>query len=125
MPGPFKDDKAVYQTFGGLFERLAQDGDAGKLAQESKLILRFRFKAPEAEILLNCRKDPVDVKCGKTQTSADLDLTVTAEALDQILLGKLGMASALKSGELRARGSLLKVKALAPIFDAAQRLYTA
>ena len=123
MAEQFKDDQAVYATFGGLFQSLASDDEASRLARESKLIVRFRFKSPEAEILLNCRKDPVDVRCGKTQTSADLDLTVTAEALDRILLGKLAMAAALTKGELKARGALLKVKSLGPIFDAAQKLY--
>ena len=123
MAAAFPDDKAVYDTFGGLFQGLAADKEAAKLALDSKLIVRFRFKVPEAEILLNCRKDPLAVKCGKTQPSADLDLTVTASGLDQILRGTLDLGSALKSGDLKARGALLKVKSLAPILDAAMKRY--
>ncbi len=93
------------------------------LPVDSKLIIRFRFKAPEAEILLNCRKEPMDVKCGKSTTNADLDLTVTAVGLDQILRGKLELTAALKNGDLKAKGALLKVKSLAPIFDAAMKRY--
>lgn len=123
MTATFPDAQAVYDRFGGLFQTLVADAAAAQLAKASKLIVRFRFKTPEAEILLNCRKEPVDVKCGKTQTQADLDLTVTASGLHRMLLGELDLTAALKAGELKARGALLKVKSLGPIFDAAMKLY--
>lgn len=119
----FSDAKAVYDRFGGLLQSLAADAASAKLARDSKLIVRFSFKNPEAEILLNCRKEPVDVKCGKTQTPADLDLTVSPDGLHRLLRGELGLTAALKNGDLKARGSLLKVKSLGPIVDAAMKLY--
>lgn len=121
MAKPFRDAKAVYDRLGPLFKALLDDPEYASMAKGS--VIRFRLSEPEAVVRINCRKAPVEVSCGAVDGPADLDLAMPAALLHEVLLGKAGLGDGYRSGRIQVRGSVFRLIALAPLFDAASRLY--
>lgn len=117
--------EALYALLGPVFEELIRAGQGVELVSAARLILRFRFSAPTAELVLNCRKKPIDVVCGASPLRADLELAMPTATLHAILLGSLKLSAAVKSGGLKVKGDLIKLVRLGPVLDAAAKLYAA
>jgi hypothetical protein len=107
-----------------LFDQIAgDDGSAGEEISKSRLIIRLKTRDPEVEIVVNGRKNPVEVSYGTTRLRPDLDIDLSADALHRILLAELSLKQALTSGQLRVRGQVFKSYALEELFRRGQELY--
>ena len=94
-----------------------------KSVVSSKLILRLRVTAPEADVVINGRKNPPVISYGKTALRPDLEIELGADALHQILLGELRLSSAVASRQLVVRGPIFKTFVFEDIFHSAQSFY--
>jgi putative sterol carrier protein len=107
-----------------LFDSIAEDGDsASKAVSKSRLIMGLKTYEPEIEVLINGRKDPVEITYGSYRLRPDLELTINADALHYILLGELGFTKALAGGQLKLRGPVHKSFVLEGVFRRGQELY--
>ncbi|MBI3271984.1 MAG: hypothetical protein HYZ53_23525 [Planctomycetes bacterium] len=125
LPVSMGTAEGLYAALKPVFEELIRAGEGVELASQAKLIIRFKFSAPEAELVLNCRKKPVELGCGASQVRSNLDLVMPAATLHGILTGRTKLADAVKSGGLKAKGEVLRLPRLSPVLDAAAKLYTA
>jgi hypothetical protein len=120
----YQNPEQLYLNMQQLFDQLAsKDGSAAEAVANSRLMIRLHTYAPEAEILINGRKNPVDITYGASKLRPDLDFLLSADALHYILLGELSLKRALTSGQLKVRGPAFKSFVLEGIFRQGQELY--
>ena len=119
----FANTEMLQTTLKLLFARVGQDPGAVKSVVDSKLILRMRVTAPEAEVVLNGRKAPPIITYEKTSLRPDLEIQLSADALHKILLGELRLSSALAARQLNVRGPIYKSFVFENIFHSAQAFY--
>jgi hypothetical protein len=119
----YQHTEQLHQALETLFHQVGQDPQAVKGLMASRLIVRLRISEPALEIVINGRTNPPKVIYGKSSLQPDLDIGVSADALHQILLGKLGLANAVSSGALKVGGPVWKSFVLADIFHSGQRFY--
>lgn len=120
----YRRSEQLYDNLQQLFDQIAgDDGSAGEEISKSRLIIRLKTRDPEVEIVINGRKNPVEVSYGATRLRPDLDIDLSADALHRILLAELSLKQALASGQLKVRGQIFKSFALEELFRRGQELY--
>lgn len=122
---PFTDPARLQRALQILFARIAADPAAVRPLVQSRLILRLAISDPAAEVLINGRTDPPQVRYSASSLRPDLDIQLSAESLHRILLRELRLRDALAGGRLKVRGPVWKSYVLEDIFHAAQDLYPA
>lgn len=100
-----------------------QDPGAADAILASHLVIRLGCTEPEAEIIINGRKRPVQITLGPSSLRPTLDIQLKTDTLHRIMLGELPLKSALAQGLLDVRGPVWKVTALADLFHRLQALY--
>jgi len=107
-----------------LFARIeAEEPGAADAILASRLVIRLRCTAPEAEFTINGRQRPVQTTFGPDSVRPTLDIELAADTLHDILMGQLSLRTALGSGLLRIRGPAMKALALADLFRRGQAVY--
>lgn len=120
----FATDEQLYATLRALFARIEEhDPQAARTLLNSRLRIRLRFSQPTAELLIDASQRPFHVAYGPCDARPDLDVSLTADTLHQILLGRLSLAKALGNKSLQPNGPVWKVMALAGLFRQAQAVY--
>ena len=119
----YPNEEILQTTLKTLFARVGQDPQAAKSVVSSKLILRLRTTAPEADVVVNGRKNPPEITYGQTKLRPDLEIELNADALHKILLGELRLSSAVASKQLIVRGPIFKTFVFEDIFHSAQGFY--
>ena len=119
----FSSPELLQTTLETLFAHVGQDPQAAKSVVNSRLILRMRIMAPEADVVVNGRKDPPHIIYGKSSLRPDLEILLSAEALHKILLGELHLSSAVAARQLVVRGPIYKSFVFEDIFHSAQAFY--
>jgi hypothetical protein len=119
----YPNAEILQTTLETLFGRVGKDPDAVQSVVSSKLILRLRVTAPDADVVINGRKNPPQITYGKTSLRPDLEINLTADALHSILLGELRLSSAVASKQLVVRGPIFKTFVFEDIFHSAQAFY--
>ncbi len=120
----FTDTEQLYHVAAGLFERMLADyPEAIKPLYRSRLIARLSTSNPAGQIWVNARHNPLQTAFGRLTLRPELDITLSADDLHQILLGRLGLSKAVGNGAVKVRGNLLKVVTLGELFDQAQVVY--
>ena len=107
-----------------LFDQIArEDGNAVDAIVRTRLIIRLSISDPEVEILVNGRKNPVEITYGQNRLRPDLDIRLSADVLHDILLKKRSLKGAFTSGAVKVRGPLIKSFVMEDIFRRGQELY--
>lgn len=107
-----------------LFDQIArEDGNAVDVIARTRLIIRLSISDPELEILVNGRKNPVEITYGQNRLRPDLDIRLSADVLHDILLKKRSLKGAFTSGEVKVRGQLIKSFVMEDLFRRGQELY--
>ena len=120
----FANEKQLYDVLGALFSRIeATNPGAVNLAATSGVIYRLRFTDPTAEMTINTRHNPVEISYGATSLRADIEVSLAADTLHQILMGELELKKAWSGGLVKLRGTFWKAIALGEIFRHGQKLY--
>jgi hypothetical protein len=113
-----------YTSIGETLTRAqSHDPDAAGAVTQSKLIIQMRFTGPQAELLVNGRKNPFQIEYGPTRLRSELELRLAADTFHQILLQELGIKTALSRGMIKARGPVWKLASFGPVIEAGQEVY--
>ncbi|HBX70696.1 MAG TPA: hypothetical protein DEH25_15275 [Chloroflexi bacterium] len=120
----FNNAEQVYSTMQALFEHLRHETpNPVDTLVSSRLNILITLSDPEAHININGRKRPVEVKYGTTNGRADLEISMTADQLHQILLDEYSIKTGFANGELKVRGPVWKTLAFADIFIQGRTYY--
>ncbi len=120
----FKDSDQLYAVAEDLLTRVQEQvPSASDSIAKSHLVIRLATTDPLSEFTLNGRKRPVQITYGPNRLRPTLDLKLTADTLHKVLLGELGLSKAVTSGQVDTRGPVLKLRALADLFRAGQKIY--
>lgn len=120
----YADSEQLYGSMRLLFARIEEEEPGAEDAiVASRLVIRLRCAAPEAEITLNGRQRPVQTTFGPCSVRPTLDIELAADTLHEILMGQLSLRTALGNGQLQIRGPALKAMALADLFRRGQAIY--
>jgi len=120
----YNTSEQLYQCLKLLFTRLDEVyPSASQKVASSHLVMRMRLREPSAEVLIDGRSNPVKIGFGPSTIRPDLELNLTADALHNILLGKLNLKKAIGSGSLSFRGPVWKSFVMEDIFRRGQILY--
>ena len=107
-----------------LFSRIEQEEPgAADAILASRLLIRLRCRAPEAEFTINGRQRPVQTTFGPSNARPALDIELAADTLHEILMDQLSLKKALGNGQLKIRGPALKAMVLADLFRRGQAIY--
>jgi len=120
----FTDANQIYTIIQALFEQLrTETPNPIDTLVSSHLCIRLKLSNPEAQVLINGRKRPVEVNYGVTNGRADLEIEMTADHLHQILLDEYSIKKGFANGELKVRGPVWKTLAFADIFMKGRTYY--
>ena len=123
----YQDDMQLYDCLQDLFGQIEADlPQATDSLLKAKMCIRFNVSDPDATLLVNAQKRPLQIEYGRANShKPDLDVDVTGEALHQILLGQLSLTKAVGSKQVKPKGPIWKIMALADLFYHAQKIYPA
>jgi alkyl sulfatase BDS1-like metallo-beta-lactamase superfamily hydrolase len=123
----YQNEAHLYGNLEELFNRVEADlPQATESLLKAKLFIRFNVSEPEATLLIDARKRPLQIEYGRSNGhKPDLDVDVSGDALHQILLGQLSLTKAVGSKKVKPKGPVWKVMALADLFTHAQKIYPA
>ena len=120
----FKDSDQLYTCAKALFTQIEEeDPGASDAILASHLVIRLRCTQPDAEFTLNGRRRPVEITYGPAKIRPTMDIELAADTLHYILLGELSMKKAMANGQLKVRGPVWKVTALADLFYRGKEIY--
>lgn len=120
----YADTQQVYDCFRTLFERIEQqEPEAANKLLKARVVIRFQCSAPTAELTIDARQPPVEIFYGRNGVRPEVDIELSGDTLHCLLLGELGLRKALGSGRIKPKGPILKMIALADLFDHAKYLY--
>lgn len=110
--------------FGQLFEQIeSDDPDGMDDLVEQEMVIRFRITKPDVELWIDGRSKPVQTTFGPLDLDATLTAELTADSLHELLLGTLGLASAMLFRKLKVKGSKSKAMKLESLLHAMQAVY--
>jgi hypothetical protein len=119
----FESSEQFYRVMNDVFTYVIQHPEHIDSFTRSNLVIRMRTTDPDAEILLDGRQPPLQVFYGPTPGRANLEITLTADLLHEMWLGRESTHQAFYTGRIRTSGNLLKALQLSEIFVEAERIY--
>jgi hypothetical protein len=120
----YADSEQFYAITRALFGRVqAENPQAADDVRKAKLLIRFNCTDPEAELLINGRRQPATVTYGENRVRPEVDVKLATDTLHLILLGDLRLSKALAAKELVVHGPVRKVLAVADLFHQCQAIY--
>jgi hypothetical protein len=120
----FVDSNQLNDCLKALFNRVGETHpEATGQVTTSHLVIRLRILSPEAEVVINGRRNPAQITYSATTMRPDLDVQLNADTLHAILLAELPLGKALASGKMKVRGPVTKAFVMEDIFHSCQALY--
>lgn len=119
----FQNEEQVYQTVQIAIERLAEIPERTASFSHSNLVLRICLINPAAELLLDGRQPPLEVFYGKSPGEANITLTLEADLLHELWLGKQDLRQMLFNGQIQTTGNLLRAIPIIDMLTAFQDVY--
>ena len=119
----FQDEAQFYRVLKEVFDAIARRPEHTTSFTRSNLVIRMRTTNPEAEVLLDGRQPPLQVFFGPRPGLANLEITMPADLLHDIWLGRESTHKAFYTGRIRTTGNLLKAMQLGEVFQEAERAY--
>jgi hypothetical protein len=119
----YADQHQFYAVMKEVFDYVVQHPQHIESFTRSNLVIRMRTTQPEAEILLDGRQPPLEVFFGATPGLANLEVSMPADLLHEMWLGKESTHKAFYTGRIRTSGNLLKAMQLAEVFQEAEHIY--
>ena len=122
---PFYDSsEQFYATARTLFDQVQEEyPQAADDVRRAKLLIRFNCLEPEANIMINGRREPVSVTYGENRIRPEVDVYLTTDILHFILLGELRLSQALTKKKVTVHGPARKVLKVVDLFHQCQAIY--
>jgi hypothetical protein len=119
----FSSSSQLYSLLQQLFNKIKEDPNAVHSVASSRLVIRLMVSSPEAVVTIDGRGNPVKVDYGSSTGRADLEVSLSADSLHQILQSELSLRKALAGGQMKVRGPVWKTFALQEILQRGRALY--
>lgn len=120
----YKNSEQFYGCIQNLFERLqTQDPRAMQAIQNSRLIFHLVCTKPQADIILDGRRRPAQIRYGATPARADLTINLETNVFHEILLDKRSLKKSFANGAVKVKGPVFKTFALAEFFHRGRAHY--
>jgi hypothetical protein len=120
----FNDSNQLNSCLKELFTRVGEKNpDATRQVSTSHLVIRLRLVSPDAEVVINGRKDPAQIIYGGTSLRPDLDVQMSADTMHAILLAKLPLGKAFAGGQMKVRGLVMRSFVMEDVFHSGQAIY--
>ena len=119
----YANAEQFYAVMKEVFDFVVQHPQHIDSFTRSNLVIRMRTTQPEAEILLDGRQPPLQVFFGSSPGLANLEISLSADLLHAMWLGKESTHMAFFTGRIRTNGNLLKAMQLGDVFQEAERIY--
>jgi putative sterol carrier protein len=120
----FTDSNQLNSCMKELFTRVGEKNpDATRQVSASHLVIRLRLVSPDAEVVINGRRNPAQITYGATTLRPDLEVQMSADTLHAIMLAELPLGKALAAGRLKVRGPVMKSFIMEDVFHSGQGLY--
>jgi len=119
----FQNEEQFYQVVRMATERLAEIPERTASFSHSNLVLRICLTNPTAELLLDGRQPPLEVFYGKSPGEANITLTLEADLLHELWLGKQDLRQMLFNGQIQTTGNLLRAVPIIDMLTAFQEVY--
>lgn len=119
----YTDPDQLYSSLRLLFGRIQQDPAATRSVLAARMAIRLRCTSPGAEVVINGRRQPLQISYGPAVLRPDLDVALSADALHRILLAEMPLRQAIGSGQMVVRGPILKTYPLEAVLHSGQALY--
>ena len=126
----FQDKAQVQDCFLSLFKGLRDDPAIGPRVQASGLVIRFTYTHPDAFVVIDCRKQPIDLLWEKEPTLSPeerskifVDMSMETDTAHLFWLGKVNLVAAITRGQIKAKGPIPSIMRLLPIIKPAFTLY--
>jgi len=122
--GFFADSETLVRTLQILFQHMQEvSPETTGLLSAQKMIIRLKIREPEAQVTINGRRTPAQVIYTGNGLKPDLDVSLSADALHNILTAQMRLRDAIKSGEMKVGGAIWKAGAFEAILKKGQELY--
>lgn len=121
----FSSSSQLYNLLQQLFNKIKEDPNAVRSVASSRIVIRLQISAPAAVVTIDGRGNPVKVDYGPASSRPDLEVSLSADSLHQILLGELSLRKAVAGGQMKVKGPFWKTFALQEILRQGQALYPA
>lgn len=119
----FQSADQLKKILGGFFESLAADSQVGPKLLDSKLVLKFNYREPDAAITIDLRGEKAVITFDDAEKKPDVEMGMKADTAHKFWLGQVNLVIALARREMTARGPVPKILKMLPIIKPAYKLY--
>lgn len=119
----FQSSDNLYAILTEVFETVASEPENIDGFLRNNLVVRIRFSDPEAEVLVDGRQRPLQAFTGPRPGNANLEVSMAADLLHGIWMGRESTSQAFFSGQIKTKGNLFKAMKLADLFHVCERVY--
>ncbi len=119
----FRDSAQLYDCIGAILAFLVDHPVASQAFLKSGLIVRFRYREPDAEITLDGTETPIKLSLGPYERPPTVDMSMTADVAHQFWLGHVNLLAALTRGTIVAKGPIPAILKLLPAITPAYTRY--
>lgn len=120
----YKDSQQLYNCAEAFFTRLRETyPQAEDAVKKAKALIRVNCTDPDVQLLINGRRNPVEIEYGSTKIRPEVDIEMSSDTLHKILLGELSLPKAVTSRQMKVKGPVWKTFGLAELFERGQEIY--
>lgn len=120
----YRDSEQLYACAEAFFDRLREVyPNAEDAVKKAKLLILIRCHDPEAIMLVNGRRNPVEITFSSNRIRPEVEVEMASDTLHRILLGELSLPKAARTRQLKLKGPIWKTFALAELFERGQEIY--
>ncbi len=119
----FSSSQQLKDVLGGFFQLLVADPSIGKKLLESKMVIKFVYREPEASITIDMTGSDAVFSFDDAVKKADVEMSMKADTAHKFWMGNVNLVIALARREITAKGPVPKILKLLPIIKPAYKLY--
>ncbi|MBX7149736.1 SCP2 sterol-binding domain-containing protein [bacterium] len=121
--GYFQSGEVLKKVLGGFFEQLASHAEIGPKLLDSKMVIKFIYREPDASITIDLKNENPVFTFDDAAKKADVEMSMKADTAHKFWLGDVNLVVALARREITAKGPIPKILKLLPIIKPAYKLY--
>lgn len=120
----FASTEEVTRVMETLWARIKEHPEMSKQLVDTKLIVQFNYREPEAKITIDCSDGKeLKVYTGETKLKPTVEMSMKADVAHEFWMGKLNIGMAIIGGKVMSKGPTPKVLALLPVIKPAYAIY--
>ncbi|EKD42193.1 MAG: hypothetical protein ACD_73C00277G0001 [uncultured bacterium] len=121
--GVFQNADQLKTILGDFFKLLAADSLIGPKLLDSKMVIKFIYREPDASITIDLLGDAAVFSFDDTEKKPTVEMAMKADTAHKFWMGEVNLVIALARREITAKGPVPKILKLLPIIKPAYKLY--